>query len=163
MANANRAKGFQPYEEAKRCSPYVAGGTIYPGDLVRMSNAGVIVAASADTSANIGVAANYATSGQEVRVWDDPEQKFVAQQDADGAVSIAQTNAGLNYQIVATTGSTTFKQSRQELDASSAATDSNLPLRMLAIKPAVDNAAGVNAKVVCMINNHQRKAGVEGL
>lgn len=163
MANANRAKGLQPYEDIKRESPYVAGGTIYPGDVVRMDNAGKVVAASADTSPNIGVSAQYATSGQECKVWDHPEQKFVCQADDDGAVSISQSNAGLNYQIVATTGSTAYKQSRQELDASSAATDSNLPLRMLAIQPAVDNAAGVNAKVVVVLNNHQRKAGTEGL
>lgn len=162
MANANRAKGLQPYEDIKRLSPYVAAGTVYPGDLVRMDNTGRIVAASADTAANIGVSAQYATVGQEVKVWDDPEQKFVAQADSGGSVSIAQTNCGLNYQIVATTGSTQFRQSRQELDASSGASDSNLPLRMLAIEPAVDNAAGVNAKVVVVINNHQRKAGVEG-
>ena len=162
MANANRAKGLHPYEDIKRESPYVAGGTIYPGDIVRMNNSGQVIAASADTSANIGVAASYATSGQQVMVWDDPDQRFVAQADDGGSVSIAQTNAGLNYQIVATTGSTAYKQSRQELDASSAATDSNLPLRMLAIQPAVDNAAGVNAKVVVVLNNHQRKAGVAG-
>lgn len=162
MANADRKKGFQPYEEIKRESPYQAGGTVYPGDLVRMNSSGLVVAASADTSANIGVAAQYAVSGQEVKVWDDPEQKFEVQADSDGSVAIAQTNAGLNYQIVATTGSTAYRQSRQELDASSAASDSNLPLRMLAISPAVDNAAGVNAKVVVVLNNHQRKAGVEG-
>lgn len=162
MANANRAKGFQPYEQPKRESPYVAGGTIYPGDLVRMNSSGLIVAASADTNPNIGVSAQYATTGQEVKVWDDPEQKFVAQADSGGSVSIAQTDAGLNYQIVATTGSTAYKQSRQELDASSGASDSNLPLRMLAISPAVNNAAGVNAKVVVVLNNHQRKAGTVG-
>lgn len=162
MANASRAKGLQPYEDIKRESPYVAGGTIYPGDLVRMNSSGLIVAASADTSPNIGVSAQYAVSGQEVKVWDDPDQRFVCQADSGGSISIAQTNAGLNYQIVATTGSTAYKQSRQELDASTGATDSNLPLRMLAISPAVDNAAGVLAKVVVAINNHQRRAGVVG-
>lgn len=163
MSNANRAKGLQPYEDIKRESPYVAGGTIYPGDLVRMNNAGQVIAASADTNPNLGVSAQYATSGQECKVWDHPEQKYSVQADDGGSVSIAQTDAGLNYQIVATTGSTAYKQSRQELDASSAATDSNLPLRMLAIAPAVDNAAGVNAKVVVVLNNHQRKAGTVGL
>lgn len=162
MANANRAKGLQPYEDIKRESAYVAGGTIYPGDIVRMNSSGLIVAASADTNPNIGVSAQYATSGQEVKVWDDPDQRFVCQADSGGSVAIAQTNCGLNYQIVATTGSTAYKQSRQELDSSTAASDSNLPLRMLAIQPAVDNAAGVNAKVVVALNNHQRKAGVEG-
>lgn len=163
MANPVRARGFVPYEETLRESPYVAGGTIYPGDVVRMDNAGAVIAASADTSPNLGVSAQYATSGQECKVWDHPEQKFSCQADSGGSVSIAQSNAGLNYQIVATTGSTAYKQSRQELDASSGATDSNLPVRMLAIQPAVDNAAGVNAKVVVVLNNHQRKAGVVGL
>lgn len=163
MANVDRASGFQPYEVIESESPYVAGGTVYPGDLVRMNNAGLIVAASADTNPNLGVAAQYATSGQEVKVWDHIDQKYQVQADAGGSVSIAQTNCGLNYQVVATGGSTAYKQSRQELDASSAATDSNLPLRMLAIAPAQNNAAGVNAKVIVVLNNIQVKAGSEGL
>lgn len=162
MSNASRAHGLQPYEDIKRVSPYVAGGTIYPGDIVRMGTDGKVAAASADTNPNLGVSAQYATTGQECKVWDDPDQKFVCQADSGGSISIAQTDAGLNYQIVATTGSTAFKQSRQELDASSGASDSNLPLRMLAISPAIDNAAGVQAKVVVVLNNHQRKAGVVG-
>jgi hypothetical protein len=162
MANANRAKGLAPYEEPLRESPYVAGGTVYPGDIVRMNTSGQVIAASADTAPNCGVSAQYATSGQECKVWDHPDQKFVVQADAGGSVAIAQTNAGLNYQIVATAGSTQFKQSRQELDASSGASDSNLPLRMLAIQPAVDNAPGVNAKVVVVLNNKQLAAGTEG-
>jgi hypothetical protein len=162
MANANRPSGLRPYEEVLRESPYVAGGTVYPGDIVRMNSSGQIVAASADTTANIGVAASYATSGNEVKVWDDPDQKFVCQADSGGSVSIAQTDCNLNYQIVATTGNTTYKQSRQELDASQAASDSNLPLRMLAIAPLQGNAAGVNAKVVVVLNNHQLKQATEG-
>lgn len=162
MANANRAHGLQPYESIMRESPYVAGGTIYPGDLVRMNSSGQVVAASADTNPNLGVSAQYATSGQECKVWDDPNQKFSCQADDGGSVDVEQTNAGLNYQIVATTGSTAYKQSRQELDASSGASDSNLPLRMLAIQPAVNNAGGVNAKVIVSINNHQLRPGVVG-
>lgn len=162
MANANRAHGFQPYETIMRESPYVAGGTVYPGDLVRMNSSGLVVAASADTNPNLGVAAGYATSGNEVKVWDHPEQKYVCQADDGGSVSIAQTNAGLNYQVVATAGNTDYKQSRQELDASTAASDSNLPLRMLAIQAAVNNAAGINAKVIVSLNNHQLRPGVVG-
>lgn len=162
MSNPNRAKGLQPYEDALRESPYVAGSTVYPGDVVRMDSSGLINAASADTNPNCGVSAQYAISGQEVKVWDHPDQKFVAQADSGGSISIAQTNAGLNYQIVATSGSTAYKQSRQELDASTGASDSNLPLRMLAIQSAVDNAPGVNAKVVVTLNNHQLKAGTVG-
>ncbi len=163
MANANRANGLHPYEDIKRESPYVAGGTMYPGDVVRMNNAGAVVVASADTNPNLGVAAAYATSGQEVKVWDHPDQKFICQADDGGSISVAQTDCGLNYQIVATAGNSSYKQSRQELDASSGATDSNLPLRMLAIAPLQSNAAGVNAKVVVVINSHQLKPGVVGL
>jgi hypothetical protein len=162
MSNISRAHGLQPYEEAMRESPYVAGGTIYPGDLVRMNSSGTVQVASADTSANLGVAAQYATSGNEVKVWDHPDQKFLVQCDDGGSVSIAQTDCGLNYQIVATSGNSSYKQSRQELDASSGATDSNLPLRMLAIAPIQNNAAGVNAKVVVKLNNHQLGNAVVG-
>ncbi len=162
MANADRANGLHPHEDIKRESPYVAGGTVYPGDLVRMNSSGLVVAASADTNPNLGVAANYATSGQAVNVWDDPEQKYECQADDGGSISIAQTDAGLNYQIVATTGSTAYKQSRQEMDASSGASNSNLPLRMLAIATAVDYAPGVQARCIVTINNHQLRPGVVG-
>lgn len=162
MSNANRAHGLQPYETIMRESPYVAASTVYPGDLVRMDSSGTVAAASADTNPNLGVAAGYATAGNEVKVWDHPAQKFVCQADSGGSISIAQTNCGLNYQVVATSGDTQYKQSRQELDSSTGASDSNLPLRMLAIQPAVSNAAGINAKVIVAINNHQLKAGVVG-
>lgn len=160
MSNDSRPKGLQPYEDALRDSPYVAGGTIYPGDLVRMNSSGQVVTASADTSPNLGVSAQYATVGNECKVWDDPEQKFTVQADASAA--IAQTNVGLNYQIVATAGNTDYKQSRMELATTSGATDSNLPLRMLAIQPAVKNDPGTNAKVVVVLNNNQLKAGTLG-
>ncbi len=163
MANVERANGFQPYETIESESPYVAGGTVYPGDLVRMDNSGRIVAASADTDPNFGVSAQYAISGQEVKVWDHMDQKYSVQCDAGGSIDIEQTACGLNYQVVATAGDTQYKQSRQELDASSGATDSNLPLRMLAISPAQNNSAGVLAKVIVVLNNIQVKAGQVGL
>lgn len=163
MSNVSRPHGFQPYEEILRESPYVAGASpIYPGDLVRVNSSGTIDVAAADTSPNLGVAASYATSGQEVKVWDHPDQKYECQADSGGSISIAQTNAGLNYSVVATAGSTAFKQSRQELDSSTGASDSNLPLRMLAISPAQNNVAGINAKVIVALNNRQLAQGVAG-
>lgn len=162
MSNANRPHGFSPYEEIQRESPYVAGGTIYPGDLVRMNSSGLVVVASADTNPNLGVSAQYATSGQEVKVWDGPDQKFMVQCDSGGSVDIEQTACGLNYQVVVTSGDTSYKQSRQELDASTGASDSNLPLRMLAIAPILNNGGGVNAKVVVSLNNRQLAPGTVG-
>jgi hypothetical protein len=161
MANADRARGLQPYEEVKRESPYVAGGTVYPGDAVKLDNSGRIVVAAASDALQ-GVAAHYATSGNPVMVWDHPDQKFVAQ--AATGVSIAQTDMGLNADIVANSPDSTYRQSRHEIDGSSiATTPATLQLRLLAISPAIDNAAGDMAKVVCVINSHQLKAGTAGV
>ncbi len=161
MANVERANGLQPYEEIESESPYVAGGTVYPGDVVRFDSTGRVIAASADTSPNFGVSAQYATIGQECKVWDHIDQKYTVQ--CDGTTDIEQSSCGLNYQLLATAGNTDYKQSRMELDSDTGATDSNLPLRMLALSPAQNNAAGANAKVVVILNNQQTKSGVVGV
>lgn len=160
MANADRPKGFRPAGRVRSSKSYVAGGTVYPGDAVKMSNAGVIVAASA-SDALMGVAANYATSGVAVTVWDDPDQEFEVQ--ADEAEVDAQTDVGLNYNIVATAGSSAYKMSRMELDSSTQATDSTLPLRLVGIVRAADNAGGANARCRVKINVHQLRQASEGL
>lgn len=159
MANQDRPKGFRPYEAALRERPHVAGGTVYPGDAVNMNASGQVVTADA-SEALMGVAASYGTSGSTIAVWDDPEQLFVVQ--ADDGTSIAQADVGLNYNIVATAGSATYKQSRMELDSSSGATASTLPLRLMGLSPDVNEAAGEFAKCVVAINNHQLRPGTEG-
>lgn len=162
MANADRPKGLRPHGEVLRERPYIAGGTIYPGDAVKLNNNGKVVAASA-SNALLGVAATYASAdGAEVIVWDDPEQRFVVQ--ADDGTSIAQADVGLNYNIVATAGSATYKQSRMELDSSSGVTTpSTLPLRLLGISRMEGNAAGEFAKCVVSINQHQLRGGTDGV
>lgn len=161
MANANRPKGLRPVERASRETPYTAGGAVYPGDAVKMNDAGKVVAASA-SDALIGVAASYASAdGAEVMVWDDPEQKFVVQ--ADDGTTLAQTGVGLNYDIVATAANSTYKMSRMELDSSSGATNSTLPLRLIGVDRQVGEAIGEFAKCVVVINNHQLRKASEGL
>lgn len=160
MANANSPKGLRPYERALRLTPYVAGGTVYPGDAVHMEDDGKVDAATA-AEALIGVAATYATDGQEVMVWDAPEQKFVVQ--ADDGTTLAQTAIGLNYDIVATAGNTTYRQSRMELDSNTGATSSILPLRLMGVSREVDEVIGEFAKCVVVINNHQLAKVSEGL
>lgn len=160
MANADRPKGCAPYGAIIRESPYQAGGTVYPGDVVTLNSSGQIVAASAGTNPNIGVAVHYATSGNDVMVWDDPNQKFVIQSD-DGT-TFAQTAIGLNYNLTATAGNATYKQSRMELTSNSGATDSNLPFRLLGVTRAVDNVIGEFSQCVVDLNNHQLRAGVVG-
>lgn len=161
MANTDRPKGLRPYERAIRETPYTAGGAIYPGDAVHMEADGKVDAATA-SEALVGVAATYAAAdGDEVIVWDDPQQKFVVQ--ADDGTTLAQTNIGLNYNIVATAGNATYKQSRMELDSDSGATTSTLPLRLIGVSREEGSEIGEFAKCVVVINNHQLANNTEGL
>lgn len=160
MANSDRPDGFRPYGKVRDAKAYVAGGTIYPGDAVKMNNAGAVVVASA-SEALLGVAAEKAVSGERVLVWDDPDQMFVVQ--SDSGTTLAQTAVGLNYNIVATGGSTLYDRSRMELDSDSGATSSTLPLRLIAFSDQVGNAAGEHAECVVKVNLHQLRSGSEGL
>lgn len=161
MANKDQVKGLEPFGKVLNARVYVAGGTVYPGDIVTMGSGGTVAAAAAGTTANIGVALNYAVSGGDVLVADNPEQEFLVQ--ADDATIAAQTNLGLNYNITVGTASTLYKKSAMALDASTGATDSNLPLRALRLGPAVDNAFGDKADIVVKLNNHQRAPSSVGL
>jgi len=152
---------MRPYEVALRERPYVAGGTVYPGDAVKLNSSGQAVAASA-SNALLGAAASYGVSGDTIAVWDDPNQLFVVQ--ADDGTSIATTDVGLNYNIVATSGDTAYKQSRMELDSDSGVTTpSTLPLRLLGLNPQVNEGAGEFAKCVVSINEHQLRAVTAGV
>jgi hypothetical protein len=161
MANKIQIRGAEPVGKIRHVAEYLTGGIVYPGDLVKMDNAGAVVVCVAGTAALIGVALNYAASGANVLVSDDPSQEYLIEAD-DGTVA-AQTNLGLNYDITVGTASTLYKRSAIRLDASTGATDSNLPLRCLRLGPAVDNAFGAQADVIVKINNHQLGNAVVGL
>jgi hypothetical protein len=161
MANADKPVGAVPYGKTCSLQRYVAGGTIYPGDFVKIGNDGKVVVASA-SNALLGVAASYAVASGDVMVYDDPEQKFVIQSD-DATEPAAQTAVGLNFNIVATAGDSSYKASRMELDGNTGATSSVLPLRLIELAIAPDNAFGAQAKCVVKINNHQLGVKIEGL
>lgn len=163
MANSDRPAGLRPYGAILRCTPYTAGATIYPGDAVHMEADGKVDPAVA-SEAIIGVAATYASAdGEEVLVWDHPEQRYVVQDDGVSA-TLSQTSVGLNYNLVATAGNSTYKVSRMELDASSGATDSTLPLRLVGFDREVNQVSGaINAKCIVQINQNQYGDATEGL
>lgn len=151
MANVDRPNGFRPFEKVMRQSIYVAGGTIYPGDAVKLDSGKVVVASAGDSL--LGVAAGYAEADKEVKVYDDPEQKFVIQ--ADDGTNMAISDVGKNYDIVATSGNSTYRQSRMELDSDSGdAEDGSLPLKLLGYSREVGEELGEHAKCVVTINNH---------
>lgn len=157
MANLDQPQGFRPKGDVRRLNEYVAAGAIYPGDAVSQEAGGRVAAASA-TAALCGVAATYAAAaGDAVMVWDDPDQLFIVQ--ADDATIDAQTDIGLNYDILATAGDATYRVSRMEVDASTQATTATLPLKLLAIEKRPDNALGGFVDVIVKINNHQLDGG----
>jgi hypothetical protein len=151
MANFDRPSGFLPYGQELRQSPYTAGGTIYPGDCVTYTANGNVTAAAAGNEL-IGVAVGYATSGQEVMVWDHPDQFFVGQASSTEIDNL--NDNGTMFDILATTGDTTYKWSRQEVDSSSQGTGS-AQLQLLGIERRVNNALGANSVVKVRINEHQ--------
>ena len=157
MANSDKPRGAVPKGIPLRQNRYVAGGTVYPGDFVAFDNAGKVVAGT-DTGAALGVAANYATTGQNLDVYDHPDQLFVIQSD-DATEPAAQTACNLNYEIEATTGDTLFKTSRMEFDGSTGATNSNLPIKLLSVEGVPGNDFGGYADCIVKINNHQLTGG----
>lgn len=161
MANTDRVKGFEPWGPCLQANEYEADTTIYKGDLLKLKSDGQVEPCAAGTVAAVGVALNYATAGNKVLVADNPNQQFVCQSD-DATEPAAQTAMNLNYNIVVGTASTRYRRSAMEVDGSTGATDSNLPIKMLRLAPAIDNEFGANARVICVINNHIFKSSDVG-
>lgn len=157
MANRDEPQGFRPKGEPKRLNKYVASGVVYPGDAVALSSGKV---GAYSSGAALGVAASYASAdGQSVEVWDDPDQLYIVQ--ADEADIDAQADIGLQYSILATAGSSTYKLSRMELDSSTGAADLDKPLTLLGIDERPNNAFGAQVDCIVKITRHQL-ADVEG-
>jgi hypothetical protein len=162
MANTDAPRGFRPYGELLHVGIYIAAGTIYPGDLVEAETGAAnttskrMRVAAADDGPSVGVALNYATVGQVVRVADDPSQLFSGQVDA--AEPAANSDLGLNYAIVATAGDSTYKQSRMEVSSTGEGTGATIAVKVLGV---VDRQDGKNqfgnpfVEVIFKINNHQ--------
>ncbi len=154
MANASVANGFIPYERVLRCRTYISSSICYPGDALVLVNDGTVAVAAA-SAALIGVCLSYAASGANVQVADHPDQLFVSK--ADETEVDAQTDINLNYNLVAGTASTLYKQSRHAIDSSTQATTATLPFKVVGLAPAINNALGTNSDLICVINNHALK------
>lgn len=154
MANDNRPRGAEPYGKVLRSTNYVADAAIYPGDILETTSAGKVQAISnGATGTPIGVALSYAAAdGDSVAVADHPDQLYRIQ--ADEADIDAQTDIGLNYDIVATAGNSTYKMSRMELDSDSGVTTDATPLRLVKIDDRPDNALGAQVDCIVRINLH---------
>lgn len=162
MANRDEPRGLQPWGRLLRVTQYVAAGAIGRGDAVKLEAGGRVEVASSGGSSFAGALAGVAldaadAAGDVVRVADDPNQRFVVQ--ADGADIDAQTDLGLNYELLCTDRDSATKESRQELDSSTGATTATLPLRAIEIDRKINNALGAQVDVIVKINNHQLGSG----
>jgi len=190
MANVDKPFGLRPlgnlsatggqkqygYEIADNQS-----GAIYQGDLVTVYDGYLVKFAPATHTAAVGVfnGCNYIdpssgkptwknfypgsvniTSGKIIAdVIDDPSQLFIIQVDE----SVAQTQIGMNADVVGSTGSTTTGVSAMELDSSTIAKTAALNLKIVGLWDVPNNAFGTNAVVVVKINEHlYGSAGVAG-
>ena len=147
MANQNAAFGLRPLGKlgsnvnSEGTTEYSiasgASGNIFSGDLVKMTNAGTILVASATDNPLLGVfrGCKFTNASGEViysSYWpngtvssdavafvvDDPNALFEVQSAATG--SVVQTVGGLNADIVYTAGSTTTGRSNVDLSGTMA-------------------------------------------
>jgi hypothetical protein len=158
IAIKDEPRGFLPFGRIISTHHYVGGATaIYPGDLVVMNAGGKVTVAAAGGTQIMGVAASYKTAtGTTVIVYDDPDQQFIVQDDATGTTVLTQAAVGLNFDILATTGSATLLKSKHELargGASTTQTTASAQLRLLGII----SATGANSLVRVQLNEHTFK------
>lgn len=190
MANVDKAFGLRPLGNLsatgaqKQYGYEIAdsqAGVIYQGDLVTVYDGYVVKFAPATHTAALGVFngcfyidpttgkptwKNYypgsvnITQGKIVAdVIDDPNQLFIVQVDE----SVAQTQIGMNADVVGTGGSTTTGVSSMELDSSTIDKAAALNLKIVGLWNVPGNEFGTNAVVVVKINEHlYGSAGVAG-
>lgn len=164
MPNTDCPRGFKPYgkEYPTHKYPHATSDStaVYPGDAVK-TTAGYCTTASAGGNLR-GVAKNYvaASSSDDVIVYDHPDHKFVCQDDA--SITITQAEIGGNCDILATTGDTTLKLSKQELAVSTntSCATTTAQIRLLGVAPTINpdgtvNAIGDNCDLICQINEHE--------
>lgn len=186
MANRDTPFGAVPLNHAGgglvRNSEYpMASGyatSIYMGDFVKLVAAGVVERAAAgdellgvfkgvrykDSEGNYVIAKHWpaSTTATEIYalVYDDPNTVFLMQHDSDGG-NPAAADVGLMYDILATAGDSTFKESREEIDTSTGGT-ATAQLRQIGFYKTPDNEVGQHAKALVVINEHIYR-GTDGI
>lgn len=155
MANPDTPKGFRAISPVYGGGVYAAVSTyataIFKGDVIDAQTTGYVQAAAAQSTAIIGASEDYgaASTNREVFVYDNPAQKYSAQDDASGTP--AQTHLFNNADHVAGAGSTTSKMSAHEL-AWSTIVNTTGGFTILECVANPENSIGDNAEWICMIN-----------
>jgi len=185
MANKNAAFGLKP-SRMMGGAPYSGGqsryriannqsGAIFQGDLVKQLTAGVVGRAAASSTVPVigvfnGVQYTDPTSGEQVFknyypgsiaaadiiafVIDDPNVVYSVQ--ADAAFPVADLFGNFDVVDQSTTGDTSSGRSNMELDVTTGATTTTLPLKAIDISQDPDNSdvGNANTNVLVVIQNH---------
>jgi|SRR5208337_1068354 len=157
-----------------RMTEYPAGGTIYQGDLVKLSGGLVVVAAAGDEQL-LGVALNYTTAtptqagnydpymptvpgttAGTVLVADDPKTVFGIELSQTNGGVFAANDIGEMADIIAGSGNTLTHLSGYVLDANTLGGDlvTAAQLRVLSLITTPDNFYGDKAKIEVIIVEH---------
>ncbi len=172
MANLDRPRGFKIVGslgggEVGRSKQYklaAANSIIGIGDLLVADADGCVNRAAASATAIVGVAleSKAANDGTYIMVNDDPNVILEAQTDNGVGTLTAQTGINLNANFVV--ADAVMGLSRMEIDESSGDPTATLPLKVIGLSPAIDNAFGEFNRLLVIINNHTYKSvGTLGL
>ena len=182
MGNVSLALGLvpvnMPYGNV-RARRYSCDGTqntvqIMIGDAVVLDTTGTVIRATSGAGNYLmgavigcydssGAPIQYLTSSTAgyVLVADDPNQQFLIQEDGDTS-DLSTANVGSNVDLITAAGTTFRARSGDQIDSSSVTTSTNAQLRIIAMRDAVDNAAGDYCKWIVKINMHQQNPDVLG-
>lgn len=157
--------GFLPNSGLMQISPYTVdsgAAILYPGDALICEADGALGVAAAGSVNVIGVAMEYnpaSTAASRFLVADHVLQEFVGQDDGDTGIMTA-TSIGANVDLLATTGDTTTRRSKHELDSSSCTTTATLVWKVKELHPieglSYASAVAQQRKWVVTINNALR-------
>lgn len=176
MPNTDAPSGSKPVRHASggtiRQNEYAMtsgyASNIFTGDTVILTTAGVVELSAVGSINVIGVFAgcSYTNAGGErlfsrywpastvatnikAYVWDDPYTVFEVQ----AVGTMTQALVGTNADILATAGSTTTGQSRQEVDLATAVA-TTAQCKILGLVDRADNELGADAKIEFIFEEH---------
>lgn len=179
MANTDNPCGFKPLDNKPlRVTAYrIEGGdngtayseNLFIGDMVTLASGFLIVAPEGATNQLLGCIVGFECIDGGIKeggyypddssnywwalVADDPNQRFVAQDNA--AAALEQADVGLTLNIeTATAGNTTTNLSGQEIDSTHSSRAVTDQLRLIGLLDKPGNAWGTHGEYIVEIHNH---------
>ncbi len=166
MANTDNPRGFSPIrgnsDGPPKRSKYPCNTTtdVFQGDVVQLLANGRVKSITTTTgnAAIVGVAANYvdasdSSDAQDIYVYDDPDQRFMGQDDGDSATPSAAV-VGATFALILTTGNTVTGLSKQEIDASAAGVATTDPVIVEGFVQGPKQEIGKYATHIFKLNRH---------